>query len=160
MLHELSEQERDSRQVPTLARDVGAIEPVEEQALDVRVWRGRVAPDRPLFSAVPPDLEQARCSVRPMVAVLERSDAPGEEEVELARERVRNLEVVVKEGDAGQVRLAGDRVEELKRSMSHCMRHRSYAKTHFDIGESGRERSEHSRREMLEEHSLIPVLNV
>ena len=120
MLHELSEQERDSRQVPTLARDVGAIEPVEEQALDVRVWRGRVAPDRPLFSAVPPDLEQARCSVRPMVAVLERSDAPGEEEVELGGEGVRDFGGVVEEGDAGQVGLAGDGVQKLDRSQ--CLR--------------------------------------
>ena len=70
--------------------------------------------DRPLARLAPPLLEDARCSVRTVVAVLQRGHAPGEQDVELARERRVRAEAVLEEHDAADVRIAGERVQKLR----------------------------------------------
>ena len=95
VLHELPEEQRDRGQVGALARDVGRVQPVEQQSLDGGVGRRRVTPDRALFSTVPPDLKEPGGGIGAVVAVLQRRDGPGEEEVEFGGEGVRDLRAVV-----------------------------------------------------------------
>lgn len=70
--------------------------------------------NRALARLAPPLLEDARRSIRTVVAVLQRGDAPCEQYIELARERRVRAKAVLEEGDAADVRIAGERVQKLR----------------------------------------------
>ena len=78
--------------------------------------------DRALARLAPPLFEYARCSIRTVVAILQRGHAPSEQDIKLARERGVRTEAILEEHDAANVRIAGERVQKLRTQLSVRMR--------------------------------------